>query len=99
MLHICVTEQDTQPKSLNKKMSTVKSKQVSKQLNQQIKSRNYVSTYLGDIEAQQFEEVLCELQLSKAALGKALIRAALSKIKRPISSREALNLIRLGKLN
>ncbi len=77
-------------------MSTVKSKQANKCT---VKQRNYVSTYLGDIEAQKFEEVLCELRLSKAALGKALIRAALDRIKRPISNKEALNLIKLGRLN
>jgi hypothetical protein len=61
--------------------------------------RNYVSTYLSDKEAQQFNSVLGELGITKAALGKALIRVGLSKLRRPLSSKEALRLMRLGNLN
>lgn len=64
------------------------------------KQRHYISTYLDKREYSQFETVLCELGISKAALAKGLIRKALSTIKnsKP-SSKQALELIKLGKLD
>lgn len=101
--------------SSDKSMSTLKTRELKKQPSKQasnqahvqmemrkvypVKPRNYVSTYLGDDEIAEFNSVLMELGIAKAALGKALIRIGLKGLRRPISAKQALNLITLGKLN